>query len=73
MGGAMLLSMYAYLLGNMVLHSETTSAGVKILLMVFTSLMMVETVAYLAVVWYHRTWFERGSPRRGEEGQALQT
>ena len=72
-GGAVLLSMYAYLLGTMALHSrDTSAAGVRILLMVFTSLMIVETMAYLAVVWYHRTWFERGSVRRTVEGEALQ-
>ena len=71
-GGAVLLGMYAYLLGTMALHSSDASVGVRILLMVFTSLMIVETMAYLAVVWYHRSWFERGSVRRTVEGEALQ-
>ena len=68
----MLLSMYAYLLVEMVSHSEDTSAGMRILMMVFIALMIVETMAYLAVVWYHRTWFERGSARHGgAEGEAI--
>ena len=72
MGGAVLLSLYVYLLGTMISNPGDTSAGVRILLMVFLSLMIVETMAYLAVVRYHRAWFERGSVRRGAEGEALQ-
>lgn len=66
-GGMVLLSMYAYLLGNMALNSEGKNAGVRILLLVFIALMIVETMAYLAVVGCHRVWFERGPARYGEE------
>ena len=64
-GGAVILALYVYMLG-MILHwhsDESSSSGVKILLLVFLSLMVVETIAYLAVVWYHRPWFERGQAR----------
>ncbi len=64
-GGAVILALYAYMLG-MILHWHSdgiSSSGVKILLLVFLSLMVVETIAYLAVVWYHRPWFERGQAR----------
>ena len=72
MGGVVLLSMYAFLLGSMVLQPGDASPGMRILLVVFTSLMIVETMAYLAVVWYHRSWFERGLVRHGgAEGEAI--
>mmetsp|Transcript_9469 Transcript_9469/g.15717 ORF Transcript_9469/g.15717 Transcript_9469/m.15717 type:complete len:164 (-) Transcript_9469:63-554(-) len=68
-GGAIMLALYAYLFGAIIkLH---TGGGIPILLLVFLSLMMMETIAYLAVVWYHRPWFERG-PRCRAEGDAFQ-
>ena len=71
-GGVVLLSMYANLLGSMALQPGDASTGMRILLMVFIALMIVETMAYLAVVWYHRSWFERGLVRHGgAEGEAI--
>jgi len=64
-GGAVMLALYAYLIGT-VLHWHSdgqSSSGVGILLLVFLSLMVVETIAYLAVVWYNRFFFERGQAR----------
>jgi len=60
-----MLALYAYLIGTILhWHSDGKgSSGVEILLLVFLSLMVVETIAYLAVVWYHRPWFERGHAR----------
>ena len=52
-GGAVMLALYAYLIGTILhWHSDgQRSSGVAILLLVFLSLMVVETIAYLAVVW----------------------
>ena len=64
-----MLGLYVHILLRTMLPSQSNEekgangggggGGVRILLLVFTSLMMVETIAYLAVVGYHRAWFER--------------
>jgi len=81
-GGAVMLGLYVHILLRTMLPSHPKDdegangegggggGGVRILLLVFTSLMMVETMAYLAVVGYHRAWFEQASCR-GTEGEVL--
>lgn len=58
LGGLLVESVYIYILTS----TPVNQGGLSLVVFIFAALLAVETIAYLIVMWWNRTWFLRHVP-----------